>query len=292
MTMSARSGNRGGGSPPADVINKPGVFMMIPVGELKVDTEYQRPLTGNRVDLIAKDWNWVACACITVALRGAGSGDYYVIEGQHRVAGAKRAGIKELPCMVFESITHVDEAQGFLDSNTARRAMSVVDRYRALLVVKDPVALRVKELLAQAGRTPGMAGGQGGKSRPSAAREVSCLDYMMTAVAIDDATLTRLWPMVIEFCEGRLIAKNILQGLFYLERYLVNTSLTERHWRRRLMQIGYDTVHKNIVETIAFEGKGGQATCAKGILRALNRGLQKKLSIEVKAEPNLGEDDG
>jgi hypothetical protein len=280
--LNARSGSGGGDLVvPSDLINKPGTFMMIPVRELKVDSEYQRSLAGSRVDKMSDDWSWVACGSITVALRGPGSGDYYVIEGQHRVAAAERAGIVELPCMVFESLTHIDEAHGFLDTNTARRAMSVIDRYRALLVVGDPTALRVRELLAQANRTPGAAGGVGGKERPSAGREVSCLDYMMSAVALDDVVLTRLWPMVIEFCEGRLISKNILQGLFYLERFLVNTSLTERHWRRRLMQVGYDTVVKNIVETIAFEGKGGAAICAKGVLRALNRGLQRKLTIEI-----------
>lgn len=289
-TLQARSD----ASPPSnnaakDLINKPGVFITIPVKELKVDTEYQRPLTGSRVDKMAADWSWVACGSITVALRGSGAGDYYVIEGQHRVEAAKRAKIAELPCMVFESMTHIDEAQGFLDTNTARRGMSVIDRYRALLVIEDSTALRAKELLEQADRVPGVAGGAGGKGRPTASRELSCLDYLMTAVSTDNEVLTRLWPMVIEFCEGRLISKNILQGLFYLERFLVNTSLLERHWRRRLMQVGYDTVAKSIAETIAFETKGGSAVCAKGILRALNKGLQRKLTIEVEQKPQIEE---
>lgn len=269
---------------PSDIINKPGAFMMIPTDSLKVDTEYQRSLTGSRVDKMAENWSWVACGAITVALRGPGSGEYYVIEGQHRAAAAERAGITEMPCLVFESMTHIDEAQGFLDTNIARRPMSTVDRYRALLVVEDHCALRVRELLVQANRVPGKAGGSNRTQSAAASREIACLEYMMNAVNLNEPVLTRLWPLIIELCENRLITKKITQGLFYLERFLVNTSLLERHWRRRLMQVGYDTIHKSIIETIAFEGKGGSAVCARGILRALNKGLKHKLTLEIQAK--------
>lgn len=70
---------------PVSIPNKPGVFMEIPTEALRIDTEYQRPISGARVDNIAGDWSWVACGVLTVALRGTGSGDYFVIDGQHRL---------------------------------------------------------------------------------------------------------------------------------------------------------------------------------------------------------------
>lgn len=261
----------------SDLINQPGVFMTIPINSLRIDSEYQRGLIGNRVDNIAKDWSWVACGTILVALRGPGSGEYYVIDGQHRVAAAERANITELPCLVFESLTHIDEAQGFLSANTARRVISIVDRYRAMLVVQDPVALKVKALLETADRSPDLRyrGNNEGKT-------IKCLEYLMAAITIDEEILDRIWPLLITLCEGRLITKRILQGTFYLERFLTNTSITERHWKRRFLQVGYDSITKSIDETTAFEGKAGSAICAQGVLRALNKGLRNKLKIEIK----------
>jgi ParB-like nuclease domain len=266
-----------------DLINQPGVFMSIPITSLRIDSEYQRGLIGSRVDKISNDWSWVACGCVLVALRGAGSGEYYVIDGQHRVAAAERANIPELPCLVFESLTHVDEAQGFLSANTSRRVINIIDRYRAMLVIGDPIALKVKRLLDIADRAPAVAVNYNdGKS-------VKCLEFLMSAVSLDEETVEKIWPLMITLCEGRLISKRILQGIFYLERFLTNTSTTDRHWKRRFLQVGYDSIVKSINETVAFEGKAGSAVCCQGVLRALNHGLRNKLKVEKTTTTTIDE---
>src|SRR5712671_2608015 len=184
--MQARSHNGRGFAPAtlSDIIDRPGVFMMIPIADLKVDTEYQRGLIGARVDRISENWSWIACGVLTIALRGTGSGNYYVVDGQHRVAAAERHGLTEVPCMVFESQDHQEEAQGFLDANTNRKAMSVIDRYRALLIVQDSIALEVKRLLDAAGRLPSEGNVHDGSA-------IKCIDYMMQAVATDAEVLER-----------------------------------------------------------------------------------------------------
>lgn len=282
--LSTRHGGRGYKTPDSAYINRPGVFMTIPIADLKIDTEYQRPLTGFRVDRIKENWSWIACGAVTVALRGEGSGNYFVIDGQHRVAAAERAGITELPCLVFETTTSIDEAQGFLDVNTARKAMSVLDRYRALLTIGDPIALKTKSLLEIANRDPSDKSNSEGKS-------IKCLEFLMQAVITDEETLTHIWPLVIDICDGRLITKRLLQGLFYSERFLTNTSLLDRHWRRRLLQVGYDGISRSIDETCAFEGRAGGAVCAQGLLRAVNKGLRNKLKINIKTTENPEETD-
>jgi ParB-like nuclease domain len=273
-STSGRTGRGTSGSSIAGdtLLNQPGTFMMIPVTDLKVDTEYQRPLNGGRVDRISSAWSWIACGCLLVALRGTGSGDYYVVDGQHRMASAERAGITKLPCLVFETSAHQEEAQGFLDANTNRKAMSVLDRYRALLVVQDPTALVLQKLLRQADREPSL------HPRPDS---VKCLDFLLYAIRTDQDVLERLWPLIVDLCDGRPILKRLVQGVFYVERFLSNTSLLERHWRRRLMTIGYDGLTKSIDETCAYEGKAGGAVCAQGILRAVNKGLRNKLTIQM-----------
>ena len=265
---------------PVEVPNKPGVFLSIPLSDLHIDTTYQRPLKASRLDAIANDWSWVACGCLTVALRGTGSGQYYVIDGQHRVEGARRANISELPCLVFDCMEPVAEAQSFLESNTGRLRVGILDRYRALLVTGDHIALKVQTLLAEAGRTVADGGGNP-RREANQGFYIMCLDFLMRAVEQDEATFAKIWPLANQLCDGKLLTKELLSGLFYLERFLVNTSITERHWSRRLMQIGYDTLCKSITETKAYEGKSGSAICAQGILRALNKGLRNKLSFTV-----------
>ena len=277
---SKKTAKPGLGASPS-LINRPGVFMIIPVDSLKVDTEYQRPISGARVDRISSDWSWIACGVITVALRGLGSGDYYVVDGQHRVESARRAGIPELPCMVFESQEHTEEAQGFLDTNTNRKSMAILDKYRALLVTGDSTALKVQALLELANRDPSVRTGGHSFHTQNLGRAFAALDYLMSAVRIDIEALERIWPLMIEVTDGRLLTKRLLQGMFYIERYLSNASITERLWRRRILTVGYDLLHKSIDETCAFEGKSGSAVCAQGILRALNKGLRNKLRIEV-----------
>lgn len=288
-TLQARSGG-GAASDEAtsDLLNQPGTFMMVPVADLRIDTEYQRAISGGRVDRMAADWNWIACGVITVALRGPGSGEYYVIDGQHRVVTAERVGIVELPCMVFESKDHRDEAQGFLDTNISRRPMSILDRYRALLVVGDPVALRVKEHLEEFGKE---AAFPGGKTDASRATKVGCIDTMMNCVRVDDEVFSRIWPLINKVADGKLVTKKLIAGMFYLERYLVNTSIVERHWSRRFLQVGYDLICKSIDETVAFEGRFGAAIAAQGILRAVNRGLRNKLTVKIEGGAAASEEE-
>lgn len=269
------------GLPSDDIINAPGVFIEIPTESLKLDPTYQRSLASHRIQMISQSWSWVACGVLTVALRqGEGdspSGDYYLIDGQHRVAAAKELKIPTLPCLVFESKSTVGEASGFLEANTARRTLGVLDRYRALLTIHDPVALKVKSLLDQIGRNPYDNSGRD---------TIKCLDFLMRAVEQDQNSLETIWPLMAELCEGRSILKAILSGFFYIERYLSNSSITERLWRRRILQVGYDAINRSIAETVGFEGKSGSAVCARGILRALNRGLRNKLTIQIKDNEN------
>lgn len=281
------AGGSGGariGSTQVEVENKPGTYMMVALGDLRVDTEYQRSVTGKQVDNIAGDWSWIACGTLTVAHRQHDKkSTFHVIDGQHRLEAARRIGIAEIPCLIFEATTQAEEAHNFLVTNTNRRIVAIINRYRALLVEGDHVALKVKELLTIVGREAVAGGGQYRKGL-AGGNYIVCLDFMMRAIEQDEETFARIWPLAHEIADTKIITKDLLSGLFYIERYLSNTSVTDRHWRRRLLQIGFDGLTKSITETKTYEGRSGAAVCAKGILRAVNKGLRYKLTIKSDEE--------
>src|SRR5689334_6103185 len=77
--------------------DRPGEFAMIDKTKLNVDLSYQRKTTKSRVDKIREEWSWIAFGAVSVALRG--DGEWFVMDGQHRVLAAMmRDDIKEVPC--------------------------------------------------------------------------------------------------------------------------------------------------------------------------------------------------
>lgn len=260
------------------MIDKPGTFAMISKKEIMVDDRYQRPHSVTKAKKLAAEWSWVACGAISVALREAG-GDvqWFAMDGQHRVLAAQyRDDIDQLPCMVFDLESVSDEAKGFLLSNTNRRNMSMVDRFKALLMTEDHHARIVNELVLSAGRTV-RAGGD--------AHSVACVQIMLHCAREDEAALRRAWIVVKELCgtEHR-ITQTVVQGLWYLERHLkAGESLSSTHWRKRIVQVGYRTINEAMEQSAIYHGGGrGMKNCAMGVANAINKGLRNHLEHTIR----------
>jgi hypothetical protein len=122
--------------------------------QLLIDETYQRSLECETsqalIRRIAASWDWGLCQPLFVARRS--DGGLYVVDGQHRLAGAVlRGDIAQLPCVV----THFDgaeqEAAAFVALNQQRRPLSALDLFKAALTSGDPAALRIKDALDEAG---------------------------------------------------------------------------------------------------------------------------------------------
>lgn len=93
------------------VKDKPGEMKMLHKSVLKVHPSYQRHALKQKIASIASSWSWVAAGAIIVGERG---GEYWVIDGQHRVLAAhNRADIDKLPCIIFVTDDVKQEARGF-----------------------------------------------------------------------------------------------------------------------------------------------------------------------------------
>ena len=257
------------------VQDKPGTFTLINKYNLEIDEAYQRQQLNSKVLAIAQKWSWIALNAITVAKRGD---KYYVIDGGHRVMAARRrSDIHDLPCMVFSIGELEDEARGFLNTNTARKAMTTADRFDALLIIKDPAALLVKE-------TAEAEGLEIGSDSP---RGLRALATCMHWAKLDPAMYQYMFPIIARAgtVHGAPITDILVSGLMYIERcqpeYPV---LAQPFWRDRILKIGATELCNAAKSASAYFKRGGSRIWANGMLNVLNKGVRENRRLKIEKE--------
>jgi len=248
------------------VKDEPGEFRLINKNHLIVDHRYQREgVTNSRVLDIARDWSWVACGTIIVAMRE--DGEFLVIDGQHRkLAADKRADIQLLPCMVFSLADVRAEAKGFLDVNTVRGAVRMSQKFKAMLISGDSAALAVKDMVEA----------DGYRIVPAATQDftVGCVHALLRETRINRELAQKAWSLCVELCEGKPIQDILFLGLCTLEKALAksNQSIFESHNRQALLRAGAPVLLAKIRSALGYHGKGGSRVYAQGIIDVINKG--------------------
>lgn len=250
--------------------DKPGIYMLIPKHELNIDPSYQRRIGERKLLRMAQNWSYISCGAIIVADR---DGEFFVIDGQHRMDAAnRRQDIKELPCIVFETTSAQEEARGFLDANTERRAVTGHEKFRALLVIKDPAALMVNKLCMDSGREIGEAKGRVGV--------VSCVSCLLHHAREAQSTLQNVWPILVRLTASVPLQKVLVDGLMYIENRMLNgESLTMRKWQDRLIRTGATELVKGANKALGFYAKPSHRAVAIGMIQAINHGCRNRLII-------------
>lgn len=261
------------------VIDEKGEFAWIRKDQLNVDESYQRNYRASpKTESMRKNWSWVACNALAVALRP--DGEWFVIDGQNRfLAAMQREDITELPCMIFDLDTTKQEAEGFLRINTSRRNMTTVDKFKALLIAEDPTAIEVARLLRTTGHRIGKA------SKKSSPSIVSCATCLMDTIRISRSELLDLWGLIADLHKEKHITQDLVYGLTYLEKRLTHgVSLTDRHWYKRALAVGVNKMVEGIEAAAVYRRSRDKTTCALGIANALNYGLRNKLPHDLKVD--------
>jgi hypothetical protein len=260
------------------VKDQPGELNWLKVAELQIDRRYQRNVSQKKVVEMARRWSWIACGAITVALRGDCS--WWVIDGQHRVAAAQMRGdIDLIPCIMFEMDDTPAEAQAFVDTNTNRKMPTVVNKFNALLHAGDRIAEDVQEMISRTGHRVG--------DPNSGPLYVSCAAALMNGMQENGSAMRIVWPVVAELCRGKRVTQNIVQGMMHLERKLkADQSFSDKRWRDRILQVGYEKINESISRAGAFRQSHGPVSSAIGIAEAINHGLRVKLVHSIQ----LGDD--
>jgi hypothetical protein len=159
MTRSAASSAKSSSLPFQRVSKGPQVgappsLEQVPVDRLNVDDSYQRATDspGSRAIIVRmiKQWDWSLCQPLVVARRSDGT--LWILDGQHRHAGAvERGDISFLPCVILSTLDREGEARTFVKLNTEQQKLNQAEIFHGMLAAGDPDAKQVQQLLDDAG---------------------------------------------------------------------------------------------------------------------------------------------
>lgn len=250
------------------VSSVPGEFRLINKRLLNVNREvYQRDAYQTKCLEMASNWSWISCGALVVAER---EGKYWVVDGQHRkLAADRRSDITDLPCMVFSVRDVKDEARAFLSTNTNRKAVTALGKFRALVAAGDDAAIKVQEAINAANLRIATASKE--------ARDFKAVAMALKLAAEDyDAFLT-----IILLC-GELayeskspVHARMLSGLYYINRRIE----IDQKLRKRIKQVGAANLLEGAHKAAAYHGHAGACVCAAGMLQVINHGLHTKYRL-------------
>lgn len=251
--------------------DEPGTLLSLHKDVLQIHPSYQRDVIAQKVKEITASWSWVGCGALIVGKRG---GEYWVIDGQHRALAAKRrSDITHLPCVVFETSDVQQEARGFLDANTGRKPVSAIAKQKALVAAGDEVAAFVHKACADLGIS----------IRPYASKsgELKCIAWCMKRAAENKETFALVLAMGAELStqDDMPILERVLEGLWILNAKC-GEGLNGDRLKKRLREKGARALLDAANRAAAYYSSGGGKIWAQGMLAELNKGLQKKFSID------------
>lgn len=247
----------------------PGEIVYLNKNILQIHPAYQRNVIRSKVIEISSAWSWVACGAIIVGKRG---GEYWVIDGQHRVVASRnRADIDVIPCVVFQTEDVEQEAKGFIDANTGRKAISNIDKFRAGIAANDHAAKYVDAVFSEIGIT--VTKGQARKP----------LQMKSVGIAVDMARENKdafdaVIHLIAVICKESSISQILLGGLYYI---YVNSEnkFNDKRLVDRLKSIGGDRLEAAAKRAVAYHSKSGRKIWADGMIAEVNKGLRNQITV-------------
>jgi hypothetical protein len=249
------------------VQDAPGEMRLLHKDMLQIHPAYQRDLVPQKVYEISAAWSWVALGALVVGERG---GEFWVIDGQHRAAAAKRrSDITHLPCVVFKTADVKQEARGFLTIQTMRKPVTAVAKQKAMVTAGDEVAGFVQQTVETLGL----------QIRPSAGKagELKCVGWCLKRAADDRETFVKVLRLGAALCtqDNMPVAERVLEGLWMLNDKC-GSGLADPRFVKRLHERGGRVLLDAANKAAAYYSSGGGRIWAQGMLGELNKGLQER----------------
>lgn len=235
---------------------------------LQIHPAYQRNAIKSKIKAISSAWSWIACGAIIVGER---DGEYWVIDGQHRVIAAKnRSDIDVLPCILFHTESVEQEARGFLDANTGRKPVSSIDKFRASLAAGDDTAKYVDSVFSELGIIV--------KGTAKNALEIKSVAVSIRWANENREAFDAVIRLSAELCQHCPIHEVLLGGLYYV---YVNSEnkFNDKRLIDRIKSIGAERLVYAGKRAAAYYVRGGLKVWADGMMEELNKGLRKQIKF-------------
>jgi len=262
-------------------IQSVGEFKWIDKRELNIDSRYQREAISEvKILKIAKNWDWKLFGAISVIGRVNGEGSskkisYWVYDGGHRTrASFKRAEISALPCMVFKSNDIREEALAFYGKNLFRKSVHPIDRFRALVVAGDEIALKTKELVERHGYEI---------KRGESDYKLVCVQSVYNAIKRDQEIAEAAFRVTYIVYEPHKIHDQFFRAVLFILENTVHLNVkvfTDKHLQK-LKEAGPDFLRVAFDRAKSLHGKGGNRVDSQAIFDILNKGKQHKYKLFI-----------
>ncbi len=187
---------RGAGSPPC-FYSTQYEFRQMHTAQLQSSQGYQRPVDPNHVKEIIDNFDPLYLDEILVSFR---DGNYYVIDGQNRIAAFKHMNRGRdclVNCKVFRGLTYEQEADMFCHLDSIKKKLRYCDSIRARAESKnDPVVVGINDILDAYGLKWSYSGSGGNTNNTMKASKVLVDSYEALGPQMFELVirlLTRTW---------------------------------------------------------------------------------------------------
>jgi hypothetical protein len=129
-------------------------YQLLSCALLKLD-KYQRACNIERAYGYVEKFNPNLFEAIHVSYR---DGQYWVVDGQHRLIMAKKMGYKYILCQIHKGMTYEEEAKMFdeLNGTETSKPTTIHARINARLEYSDPATVEIKRIVEESGFIFGM----------------------------------------------------------------------------------------------------------------------------------------
>ena len=120
----------------------------LPVSLIKIDNSYQRVVNDSIVRSIIRNYdnNRVDVKLVNFRFNPDGTGNFWILDGQHTLTVEKELGHETLTCKVFIGLSQKEEAKLFSKQNEFRRSITAFAQFKAEVVAEMKPAVDIKNL--------------------------------------------------------------------------------------------------------------------------------------------------
>lgn len=120
----------------------------LPVCMIKIDNSYQRVVNDSIIRAIMRNYdnNRVDVKLVNFRFNPDGTGNFWILDGQHTLTVEKELGHETLTCKVFIGLSQKEEAKLFSKQNEFRRSITAYNQFKAEVVAELHPAIDIKNL--------------------------------------------------------------------------------------------------------------------------------------------------